>query len=161
MSATVIRRRRLGTAPKARRAAAAPLFAFEQGTIAEAMVSRGERLPQFQYIGVVGGYRLHDHTVGQALRTLLHWHNESVNVWVHVLGFCICAGLLVHAGSFAVGAPLPLGPFGAAAGACARAAEPVGCVRALVLASLPRERVEGLLASLASEGHLEIGRAHV
>lgn len=135
-------------------AAAAAAFVFEHGTITEAMRSRGETTPQFEYKGILGGYRLHDHNIGQALRTLFHWHNETINVWVHVVGFIVCAVLLVHAGSFVVGAPLPLGPFGAAARACSQADEPIHCIRDLVLRSLPHEHVDELLAGLAAESHV-------
>ena len=86
-------------APAARGAdapAGAPArFAFEHGTLRDAMRSRGESLPQFEYVGVLGGYRLHDHSIRQALATLFHWHNETVNVWVHVAGFIACAVLLL------------------------------------------------------------------
>jgi hypothetical protein len=121
------------------------------------MLSRGEAISKFHYVGIEGGYRLHDHTLWQAFRTLFHWHNETMNVWTHLLGFVVCAVLVAHATSFAIRAS-PSG-FGAPAIACAHSAEPATCLRELVLSSLSHEHLDELAAGLDAE-HALAAQAH-
>ena len=41
-----------------------------------------------QYLHVENGYRV-DYTLSQSVWSIFQIHNETVNVWVHMLGACI------------------------------------------------------------------------
>ena len=80
---------------------------------------------------VVTGYRVPGITCSRALRSLFECHNETANVFTHLLGFCVFAGLVAFAalgGHGAAAAPAlstpesaPIWPiivFAASAAAC-------------------------------------------
>lgn len=58
------------------------------------IVGRIENAPIFlqfnQYIH--GGYRLHVHKTSDCIISLFGWHNETINIWSHLIGFMIMVG---------------------------------------------------------------------
>lgn len=60
-----------------------------------------------RYPFVLSGYRAHDSTAWEALRSVWSWHNETINIWTHLLGFLFFAILtpVLLAGTW-LGAPL-------------------------------------------------------
>jgi adiponectin receptor len=47
---------------------------------------------------VLGGYR-REMSVAKAVRTILMWHNETLNIWSHLLA-CLCFAALLVALAF-------------------------------------------------------------
>lgn len=41
------------------------------------------------------GYRINFNSTGKICKSLFMLHNESVNVWSHLIGVCIFLGLLI------------------------------------------------------------------
>ena len=38
---------------------------------------------------VLTGYRKNHNTFGKVIRSLFHWHNETMNIWIHLFGVCL------------------------------------------------------------------------
>lgn len=103
------------------------------GTVREAMISRGENACHFVYEGVLSGYRLRNLTVTESLQSLFRWHNETLNVWTHLVGFFLFVCLLVYTATRTAGTATPvLSPLRA----CVKSSEKVACLRNLTLATL-------------------------
>jgi hypothetical protein len=45
---------------------------------------------------ILHGYRINFNTVGRILRSLFMIHNETVNVWSHLIGVLVFIGLIVY-----------------------------------------------------------------
>lgn len=132
-------RRRKAAAPKA---ATSPLF-VKLGTMKELIVVRGKKAELFIYKGILSGYRVHELTFKQSCRSLLMWHNETLNVWTHLVGFLLFAGLLLYTAKLAGAARLPQPLV-----ECAHAAERAACLRTLALSSLSHGELARIAASL-------------
>ena len=39
---------------------------------------------------ILSGYRINYNTWGWTFWSLFQWHNESINIWTHFVGFLIC-----------------------------------------------------------------------
>ena len=44
------------------------------------------------------GYRINFNTIGRAFWSLFKWHNETVNVWSHLMGFNLFLMFIVYLG---------------------------------------------------------------
>lgn len=55
------------------------------------MLTRAYQLPAFS-----GGYRLQVRHYSECVRSMFHIHNETVNVWSHLVGFAAMLGLFVY-----------------------------------------------------------------
>jgi len=49
---------------------------------------------------ITGGYRINHFSFRAALSSLFSLHNESVNVWSHLLGMLFFAALIAYSGLF-------------------------------------------------------------
>lgn len=65
-----------------------------------------ETLPEMRYPFIQRGYRI-QHTWKQALLSAFKLHNDTWNVWTHLLGVCLFLVLLVHVCQ--MGAPTQIG----------------------------------------------------
>lgn len=45
---------------------------------------------------ILHGYRVHFHSYPQLLRSVFRWHNETTNIWSHLLGVLVFLGLIVY-----------------------------------------------------------------
>ncbi|KAG8468053.1 hypothetical protein KFE25_007105 [Diacronema lutheri] len=120
-----------------------PLLA-KLGTIKEAILLHGKHAEARVYVGILSGYRLHDLTFRQSLRSLFQWHNETLNVWTHLTGFVLFVCLLVYTAKLAGAARLPEPLV-----ECAHAVERAACLRTLALSTLSGSELARISRSLA------------
>jgi len=121
-----------------------PLLA-KLGTIKEAILLHGKHAEARVYVGILSGYRLHDLTFRQSLRSLFQWHNETLNVWTHLTGFVLFVCLLVYTAKLAGAARLPEPLV-----ECAHAVERAACLRTLALSACPSDELYSESSSCCS-----------
>ena len=68
------------------------------------LIGTWEEAPEFLHDNefLLRGYRINFNTVGRVLRSLFMWHNETVNIWTHLIGIILCAMLIFYVAIYIV-----------------------------------------------------------